>query len=137
MRRVVCDPETAIDQVGHPMDRPEARLVSKPLRSILQRALDRSKLRVGKLGLTPRAPGLLESLGAQLLQGQLPSVHRLAMDPEFSGDLGLRGPLLEQPCRLQAAGFQRIEISSHTSWISHARSIAHSAEKATILFNNQ
>lgn len=120
MARVIVDPALALDQIGDPPCRPQARVVAERFRATLEPALDPLKIGVAQSRLASRPAGFLQRRPPPALELLRPTADRLAMDTDLSRDLRLRDALPQESRGVQSSLFQRIEIPSHPGWISHA-----------------
>jgi hypothetical protein len=118
--RMVAHPALPLDQIGYAPGRPQAGVISQGFGAAREPALDASEIARRQPGFAAGAPGFLQRRPSSTFELLRPATHRLSMDADLPRHLGLRDPLLQQPRRLQSARFQRLEIPSHPSWISHA-----------------
>ena len=118
--RVVLHPALLLDQLGHAGGSPQARVVPEPLGAALQTRLDPAKICFRQSRLASCASGLPKGRTATFSQLLGPAIHRLSVDADLATDFRLGQSLLEQPGCFHASFFQRVEVASNSSRVSHA-----------------
>ena len=122
MTFVIANAELLLDQVHHPRAGPQACLVARRFRCLLEQLLQPLEIVRTQQRLASRSPGFLQALLALVAILLDPACHRLADHLQPSRNLGLLQPFFfQQPDRLETTLFQRLEIASHSGRISHAR----------------
>jgi len=123
MARMVLDPGLLLDESPDSFGRPQLRLIPEGMGSSFQRPFDALEV----LGLQPRlaarSPRVFEGGPPSLGQCLRPPVHRLAVGPYAPSHLGFRQSLREQLRGLEPPPLQRLEVPSHTRWMSHSSNL--------------
>lgn len=123
MARMVPDPGFLFYESPHPFGGPQVRFISEGLGPPLQRPFDALEVLGIHAGFSARTSWMLERLLAPFGQRARPPIHRLAVGPYPPSDLGFRQSLREQLRSREPPPLQRLEVPSHTGWMSHPSKI--------------
>jgi len=123
MVAMVSDAEATLDQVGHPLRRPQLGGVPPSPRPSDQLLLQLQELLGRQLGGTPGASRFPQPGHAFPFELRFPTTDRLAMDPHSAGDLGGSQAALEQAGRSQPPLFQGGEIALSRRFGFHAHRV--------------
>lgn len=124
MARMVPHPGFLLNESPDPFGGPQVRFVSEGLGPSLQRPFDPLEVLGIQTRLPARTSGVFEGPLASFGQSPDPSIHRLAVGPNAPSHLGFRQSLREQLRSLDPPPLQRLEVPSHTRWMSHTSNIA-------------
>lgn len=123
MTRMVLHAALLLNQLGDPTGGPQAVAVAQRFRAPLQPPSHPPSVRFAEAGLASCPSRLLQTGPASFRQLFSPAAHRLTVDLDLAGHLGLAQPLAQEPGRFQSSFFQSFKIASHAFWVSHAPSI--------------
>jgi len=137
MTRMVPDAALLLDQLGDPTGGPQAVAVAQGLRATFQPPFHPPSIRFAQAGLASCPSHLLQTGHASFSQLLSPAAHRLTVDLDLAGHLGLAQPLTQEPRRFQSPLFQSFKIASHAFGVSHAASIPQKRQNVTILYGSQ
>jgi hypothetical protein len=134
MRRVIAHAGQALDDHGHPRQRPEGRVKSVGLRALPEGRLDVAQLVGLDLRLPSSAARAAQRLRAAAAPGPVPAHDTLAADAQPSRDrpLGLLRSG-EEARRLPPPKFQPVEIPSRRNASAHASSYFFTSTPVTLL----
>jgi hypothetical protein len=130
---MIVDSTLLLDQVSHPWQGPQARLVTESFGASLEGCFDLHPI----LGRQPRfattsasCPYAFHPMG---LDRGSPPTDGLPMNTNFPRHVRLAPALLEQRRGLQTPGFQGFEIALHSPWVSHETTVHEKHQDVTIL----
>ena len=117
---MVLNPTFLLDQMGHPVGRPQVGFVPQPFRPPLQPALNPLDVFRAQTRAATSTARLAQSPLALFSQLGCPLADRLPMHPYLASHFRLTHPLAQQRGRLYAPLLQSFEISTFSRWESHA-----------------
>ena len=120
MARMVVNSKLSLDQIGHSSAGPQRRFVAQRFRPLHKASLQPPPVLPTQARL-PSGPARLPQTLPPLLRVRFrPAAHRPVAGLYPPRDLGLMHPLSQQPDAFHPPLLQRLEISSHSCWVSHA-----------------
>jgi hypothetical protein len=137
LAHVERDPALSLDQLADTLECPKTRRIPEGLCALLELAANLLDVETRKPRFPTRATGLSQAAEPPLLQGSGPTAHGLAMNADFSRDIGLIPSRPQQPRGLSPPVLQRLEIAPHSRRIAHAETLHQPRQKVTILRKSQ
>lgn len=135
---VVPNPKLLFDQMAHPPQGPQRRLVPQSLRPLQQTLLQPLQVLCTQTRLAPGPTGLPQSRGPSLRQHPRPTVHAGVAHFQPASDFRFAQPLIQQSHPPQATAFQSLKVSTHSFGVPHAPiRCRESPVGCTILYESQ
>lgn len=132
MAGMVANSALVLDQLSHPWQGPQTRLVAKRFGASLQSALDLAQV-IGRQASLPPAPaGRVQARGPSGGQHACPATDGLPMHPNLPRHVGLTPPCLQQLRRLQAAALQSLKVAFDSPRVSHEGTLHEKCRNVTI-----